>query len=402
MKTDLKSLADIEFQLRSKSYHGNHTDCLFARRVNLWRDIFPKPLSDELMNRSVGDIVEVAFKPGEVLQMADPAKLFTLKRSQFDETFRPGAIIQPRQGRFYPRGILQGLANVFRANLEPFRCAEVNGSSILVDLSHPLAGFPLNLKAIIRAVEDRRLEKGGGMCNDWMETVANGPGMQVRWNGRPTDFLSDGPFERDDRTPDGTFYQKPRFVEHIDSLAIENISGLYEKALRPGDNVLDLMAGWKSHIPPRLTLKGVAGLGMNREELKKNQQLTDYLVHDLNENPLLPFADDSFDSVICTVSVEYLTNPLAVFREVGRVLKQGGPFILAFSNRWFPPKVIAIWKDIYEFERVGLVAEYFLLSERFENLHTHSMRGLPRPREDKYYGDVLLSDPVYAVWAYKA
>ncbi|MCP3952706.1 MAG: hypothetical protein GY697_10900 [Desulfobacterales bacterium] len=53
--------------------------------------------------------------------------------------------------------------------------------------------------------------------------------------------------------------------------------------------------------------------------------------------------------------------------------------MVTFSNRWFPPKVVRIWELIHEFERVGLVTEYFLRSGSFINLGTWSMRGLPRP-----------------------
>jgi SAM-dependent methyltransferase len=86
---------------------------------------------------------------------------------------------------------------------------------------------------------------------------------------------------------------------------------------------------------------------------------------------------------------------------VARVLKPGGTFVVTFSNRWFPPKVVRIWEQIHEFERVGLVMEYFLKSGAFDNLGTYSMRGLPRPRNDKYAGELALSDPVYAVWGTK-
>ena len=63
--------------------------------------------------------------------------------------------------------------------------------------------------------------------------------------------------------------------------------------------------------------------------------------------------------------------------------------------------MISIWKQIEEFERMGLVAEYFIQSERFESVSTFSLRVLPRPTEDKYYGELSVSDPVYAVWAYR-
>jgi hypothetical protein len=45
------------------------------------------------------------------------------------------------------------------------------------------------------------------------------------------------------------------------------------------------------------------------------------------------------------------------------------------------------------------VSEYFRRSGAFTGLHTYSLRGLDRPRHDKYYADNPVSDPLYAVWA---
>ncbi len=404
-KIEMNKLADIEFELQWKSHYGTHADCFFGKRVNLRWDVLPKALVEKLMDRGIGDSVDVTFAAGEIIPPPDPAKLFRVKLSQFDNAFRPDAVTYPRQGRFYPKGILRDVPNVFRANVEPFRCAEVDDAGILVDFNHPLAGTELLVKATVRGIMDdkRPTYRMGLMVADWMETVTAGPGMQVRWNGRPTDFFSDNAFARADETSDGRFYEKPRLVNHIDDTAIDGISALYGKLVGAGGSVLDLMSSWKSHIPYHLKLGKVTGLGLNLDELKNNDQLTDTVIHDLNEDPVLPFADESFDAVICTVSVEYLTNPLAVFKEAGRVLKRGGCFALTFSNRWFPPKVIDVWQRIYEFERMGLVSEYFLLSEPFESkVHTCSIRGLPRPFGDKYYGEVPVSDPVYGVWSYKS
>jgi len=108
-----------------------------------------------------------------------------------------------------------------------------------------------------------------------------------------------------------------------------------------------------------------------------------------------------FDAALCSLSVEYLVDPMAVFAEISRVLRPGGQFIVTFSNRWFPPKAVAIWSELHEFERMGLVLEYFLRSGEFSHLHTYSMRGLPRPRGDKYFPDLMYSDSVYAVWGQK-
>jgi hypothetical protein len=73
-------------------------------------------------------------------------------------------------------------------------------------------------------------------------------------------------------------------------------------------------------------------------------------------------------------------------------------FILTFSNRWFPPKVIHLWTELHEFERVGLIMEYFHKAGHYKDLETCSSRGLPRPETDKYYPQIRKSDPIYAVW----
>lgn len=156
------------------------------------------------------------------------------------------------------------------------------------------------------------------------------------------------------------------------------------------------------HLPEEIYPKEVAGIGLNETEMKKNPVLTDHFVQDLNSSPELPFANSCFDTVLCTVSVEYLTRPLDVFTEVARVLKPGGWFVVTFSNRWFRTKTINIWPQLHEFERMGLVLEYFHRTSLFSDLHTYSVRGLERPAHDKYYGQVPDADPVYAVWGRRA
>lgn len=179
------------------------------------------------------------------------------------------------------------------------------------------------------------------------------------------------------------------------------VRNTYGRFLTDGMQVLDLMSSWQSHIPANLHLDRLVGLGLNEDELKSNSQLSDFRGHDLNADSRLPFESNTFDAVVNTVSVEYLTDPLPVFREVSRILRPDGYFIVTFSNRWFPTKVIKIWQELHEFERMGLVLEYFLRAGGFKKLQTYSIRGLPRPHDDKYYPELLFSDPVYAVWGRK-
>jgi hypothetical protein len=83
------------------------------------------------------------------------------------------------------------------------------------------------------------------------------------------------------------------------------------------------------------------------------------------------------------------------------VLKPGGILIVTFSNRWFPPKAIRLWTELHEFERIGLVLEYFLKSGKYSAVETVSLRGLPRPADDPYSNQYPCSDPLYAVWGRK-
>jgi len=76
------------------------------------------------------------------------------------------------------------------------------------------------------------------------------------------------------------------------------------------------------------------------------------VLHDLNADPRLPFPDNSFDTVLNTVSVDYMTHPIRVFEEVGRILKPGGLFLVIFSNRMFPPKAVKVWRESNEEERL--------------------------------------------------
>lgn len=395
------SKVDLIMHLKWKSNHAVHTEGYQASSVNLWRDILPPALLDALMDKEVGERLQVSLKDDNAVATYKDRELFDIKRNQFDGRFVNGLDTEPRMGRFYPKGILKGISGVYRSNLQPFRCVGINNGRITVDFNHPLAGKGLELSAVIGKVVQKGAERGG-TSNDWLEILTNGPGMQARWQEQQTDYFSEGAFTRDDSRPDEAFYRKPRYVHHIDETAREMVRNTYGRFISDGMNVLDLMSSWQSHIPATLHLDGLVGLGLNEDELKRNSQLKDFLVHDLNTNPTLPFEFNTFDAVVNTVSVEYLTDPLVTFREVHRVLKPNGYFLVTFSNRWFPTKAIKIWGELHEHERMGLVLEYFLRAGGYKDLQTYSIRGLPRPRDDKYFPEYVFSDPVYAVWGRKS
>jgi SAM-dependent methyltransferase len=178
-----------------------------------------------------------------------------------------------------------------------------------------------------------------------------------------------GALERMDEQPDEAFYTYPRMVYHIDEEAVEAVTQLYREYFRPGGDTLDLMSSWVSHLPEEVTYGRVVGLGMNAGELQANPRLSAYYVQNLNEEPNLPFEDDSFDQAAICVSVDYLVRPLAVFYELRRVLRPGGPLVITFSNRCFPSKVIGAWLRLNETQRMLWVKGYFAETGGWENVH---------------------------------
>ncbi|MCJ7683609.1 MAG: class I SAM-dependent methyltransferase [Desulfobacteraceae bacterium] len=209
-------------------------------------------------------------------------------------------------------------------------------------------------------------------------------------------------FSRLDDSNDSRFYKTDRFVSHLDSLALSTVQHVIGRLIiEENPVILDLMAGWDSHIPNDLKGSYIVGLGLNENELKRNKKLTRYVLHDLNQDPHLPFPDGTFDVVMNTVSVDYMTLPIDVFKEVGRILKPGGLFLVIFSNRMFPQKAVKVWRDSDENERVILVNDFFDRSGAFEKTSRFASKGKPRPKDDKYAGATLVSDPIYAVYAEK-
>jgi len=388
----LRLLVDSLWRLTWESRDAVYTEELFVP-FNPWRegDLCPPNLARFLNNPKPGAKAQLKLAPGGYLPEYMGDKVHGLPRVSFAR----GAGV-PRLGRFYPRRLLLGHAG----NLMPFRCIGVENGQLTADFNHPLAGAALTLEVTIQEIKEKRAEKGGE-CQDWLDHLTTGPGMQARSQGNSTDFFADDPFYREDDGDDARFYTQPRLVSHVDSRAQETMAALYGRLLRPDMAVLDLMSSWQSHLPEDMELKTVAGLGLNEEELRQNHRLTAYTLHDLNRDPGLPFPDSQFDAVVCNLSVEYLIRPFEVFAEAARVLKPGGLFIQTFSHRWFPPKVVRIWPELHEFERVGLVLEYFLRSRAFGNLQTFSSRGWPRPAGDRYFPQIRLADPVYAVWGEK-
>jgi SAM-dependent methyltransferase len=148
-------------------------------------------------------------------------------------------------------------------------------------------------------------------------------------------------------------------IRHIDDAAIAAITDLYREILPMGGAILDLMSGWVSHLPPEIPYSRVVGIGVNACELAENPFLDEWRVQDLNRNPCLPFPTGEFDGATLCVSVQHVTRPAEVIREVGRVLKPGAPLVVTFSERCRPARAIGCWCLLDDAGHLCLIAHHF-------------------------------------------
>ena len=201
--------------------------------------------------------------------------------------------------------------------------------------------------------------------------------------------LPSGAFAKLDAEEDEFFYEPPRLVLHIDDGAIAALTELYRSVLPAGGALLDLMSSWVSHLPPEIGYGEVIGHGMNATELAANPRLDRWFVQNLNRETRLPLTDAGLDAATICVSIQYLQQPVAVLRDIQRVLRPGAPLVISFSNRCFWTKAVAVWRSLDDAGHARLV-ELYLRNAGFAAIET---RILAEGVEDA-------SDPMIAVIAY--
>jgi len=131
--------------------------------------------------------------------------------------------------------------------------------------------------------------------------------------------------------------------------------------LRPGDHVLDLGCGEGRHaitayLEDKVTVVGLdlsmTDLGTARSrfhEFENPEDATRSLNFTCASGLALPFADATFDKVICAEVLEHIPDYQAVLLEIKRVLKPGGQF--AASVPRFGPEWIC-WQLSDEYHEV--------------------------------------------------
>ena len=128
--------------------------------------------------------------------------------------------------------------------------------------------------------------------------------------------------------------------------------------LAAGDRVLDLGCGEGRHVISVYLEQAVdaVGVDLSLADLVTTREKFDELVGEQipgksfglsSANALaLPFADNSFDKVICSEVLEHIPDYRAALREIDRVLKPGGLFCASVPRRW-PEKICWAFSAAY-------------------------------------------------------
>ncbi|HEY5763336.1 MAG TPA: methyltransferase domain-containing protein [Rhodocyclaceae bacterium] len=322
-------------------------------------------------------------------------RAYDVPRTNFVGCMRGGAALTPQVGRFYPPAFLQGLQT-----RRPFRVLAVSPDTLRIDPSPALAGRALEALSV-PIIPGVAVRKWAAASDPLAVLKRAGVGFQGAANETETEFGLAMRLLRADDGFDASFYSAPRLVHHLDAAArllLADCNARLLGGLPDGAPVLDLMSSWTTHLPAESGLT-LTGLGMNAAELAANPLLTERVLHDLNEQPCLPFPNRHFSAAICSLSVEYLVEPLAVFAELARVLRPGAPVVLSWTERWFPPKAVSIWSELHPYERVAMVVDCLRLALGWHDIVTESYRGLMRPTDDRYADQLPEADPLYLVRA---
>jgi ubiquinone/menaquinone biosynthesis C-methylase UbiE len=137
--------------------------------------------------------------------------------------------------------------------------------------------------------------------------------------------------------------------------------------LRAGMRVLDAGCGNGRHLCESFRTSGVevVGVDLNREDLSKAGEMLSLMAGEEKRRWIvaqadvtgLPFADGSFDVVICSEVLEHIEDNRAAVAELVRVLMPGGNLVVTVPSFW-PERICWAISRAYHREPDGHIRIY--------------------------------------------
>jgi SAM-dependent methyltransferase len=153
---------------------------------------------------------------------------------------------------------------------------------------------------------------------------------------RRPDFIA-----RQSRCPSGLLGRLIGYIMSAET-AVANKQALTLLGLTPSDRVLEVGFGHGRTIEQAaavLTTGFVAGIDLSEEMVRMAERRCRRLIRDgkvavtVGNSDRLPFPDQHFDKALSVHTVYFWTDPIAHLREIRRVLRDGGRFVLGFRSK---------------------------------------------------------------------
>ena len=86
----------------------------------------------------------------------------------------------------------------------------------------------------------------------------------------------------------------------------------------------------------------------------------------------MPFDKNTFDKIYCSEVLEHVCDPTAVCREVHRIIKDGGLFIVSVPNEWLLNKIKALLYFLKLDKVINRVSGYKFSRNMMDEWHLHN------------------------------